>query len=202
MNPAAGQPIAHLFWRWVFATSWGWLLGFVFLMLGAIAVDLLVGAEGAQFYLGLGMGAGIGYAQVRVTRVLQISNAWGWASVVGMAAPFAASDILRAIWPGLPYMYSLWVSAACGGLLVGLLQRPMLRPHALSINWWVPASMAGWTLAAATPLLYGTRPGVGVGGALISVIAIPLGGVILGVVTGGTLVWLLRRTPLNGPGHR
>jgi len=195
MNSAVGEAIPHVFRRWVFATSWGWLLGFAFLMLGAVAADLLLGAERAQFYLGLGMGAGTGYAQVRVTRLLQIGNAWGWASVVGMAAPFVASDILRALWPGLPYMYSLWVSAACGGLLVGLLQRPMLRPPALRSNWWVPASMAGWMLAATTPLLYGTRPGVGVGGALINVIAIPLGGLILGVVTGGTLVWLLRRAP-------
>lgn len=141
------------------------------------------------------MALGVRHAQVRVTRVLQIGNAWGWASVVGMAVPFVASDILRAIWPGLPYMYSLWVSAACGGLLVGLLQRPMLRPHAISIKWWVPASMAGWMLAAATPLLYGTRAGVGVAAALINVIAIPVGGVILGIVTGGTLVRLLRRAP-------
>ena len=198
MNSAVGEAIPHLFRRWVFATSWGWLLGFAFLMLGAVAADLLMGAERAQFYLGLGMGAGIGYAQVRVTtRVLQIGNAWGWASVVGMAVPFVASDILRATWPGLSYLYSLWLSAACGGLLVGLLQRPMLRPHAPSAYRWIPASMAGWMLAATTPFLYGTVPGLGagVGAALINVAAIPLGGVILGVVTGGTLVWLLRRAP-------
>lgn len=198
MNPAVGEAIPHLFRRWVFATSWGWLLGFAFLMLGAVAADLLFGAERAQFYLGLGMGAGIGYAQVRVTtRLLQIGKAWGWASVVGMAAPFVASDLLRAAWPGLSYLYSLWLSATCGGLLVGLLQRPLLRPHAPSAYWWIPASMAGWMLAAATPFLYGTVPGLGtgVGAALINVAAIPLGGVILGVVTGGTLVWLLRRAP-------
>lgn len=90
-------------------------------------------------------------------------------------------------------MYALWLSAAGGGLLVGLLQRPMLRPHSPRANWWVPASFAGWLLAAATPLLYGTVPGMGpgFGTALLSVVAIPLGGVILGVVTGGTLYWLL-----------
>lgn len=198
MNSQATEPTPHLFGRWVFATSWGWLLGFVFIMIGGIAADLLLSAERAQFFLGLGMGAGIGYAQVRVTaRFLRIGNAWGWASVVGMGAPFVASDILRTIWPGLSYMYTLWLSAACGGLLVGLLQRPMLRPHSPRANWWVLASLAGWMLAAATPLLYGTVPGVGpgVGAALINVAAIPLGGVILGVVTGAILFWLLRHSP-------
>jgi len=182
----------RLFGRWVFATSWGWLLGFVFMMIGGIAADLLLSAERSQFFLGLGMGAGIGYAQVRVTaRFLGITNSWAWASVIGMGAPFVASDIVRGVWTGLPYLYSLWLSAACGGLFVGLLQRPMLRPHSPRANWWVPASIAGWTLAAATPLLYGTLPG-GAVGALINVAAIPLGGLILGVVTGGTLVWMLR----------
>jgi len=196
MNSQTSEPTAHLFGRWVFATSWGWLLGFVFIMIGGIAADVLLSAERAQFFLGLGMGAGIGYAQVRVTaRFLRIGNAWGWACVVGMAAPFVASDIVRAFWPGLSYMYSLWLSAACGGLLVGLLQRPMLRPHSPRANWWVPASMAGWMLAGATPLLFGTLPGIvsGVAEAVINVIAIPLGGVILGVVTGSTLVRMLRQ---------
>ncbi len=102
MNFQMSEPTAHLFGRWVFATSWGWLLGFVFIMIGGIAADVLLSAERAQFFLGLGMGAGIGYAQVRVTaRYLGIGNAWGWACVVGMAAPFVASDILRAFWPDL-----------------------------------------------------------------------------------------------------
>lgn len=195
MSSDVAKDTPRLFGRWLFATSWGWLLGFAFIMIGGIAADLLMGAERAQFFLGLGMGAGIGYAQVRVTaRFLGITNLWGWASVVGMGAPFVVSDIVRGVWPGLSYLYSLWLSAACGGLLVGLLQRPMLRPHTPRANWWVPASMAGWMLAAATPLLYSTLPGVapGAGTALINVVAIPLGGVILGVVTGGTLVWILR----------
>jgi len=195
MSSEAGESTSRLFARWVVATSWGWLLGFVFLMVGAIAADVLMGLERAQFFLGLGMGTGIGYAQVRVTRpFLRISSAWGWASVVGMGAPFVVSDVIRAIWPGVSYMYALWLSAAFGGLLVGLLQWPMLRPRAPRAIWWVPASTAGWMLAAATPLLYGTVPGLapGAGAALINVVAIPLGGVILGTVTGGTLVWLLR----------
>jgi uncharacterized protein YeaO (DUF488 family) len=35
----------RLFGRWVFATTWGWLLGFVFLIAGAVAADILVGAD-------------------------------------------------------------------------------------------------------------------------------------------------------------
>lgn len=195
MKTDDGKNSRRLFWRWVFATFWGWLLGFAFMMLGAIAADILIGAENAQFFLGLGMGAGIGYAQVRVTGPhLGISNVWGWACVVGMGAPFIASDIIRGLWPGLSYMYSIWFSAASGGVLVGLLQRRLLGALTRKANWWVPATMAGWMLAGVTPFFYGSVPGVASGAAagVINLLAILVGGAILGAVTGGTLTWLLR----------
>jgi len=184
----------RLFRRWVLANTVGWLLGFVFIMVGAIGADV-IGIEHAQFFIGIGMGAGVGYAQMRVaTPAFGAPLWWGWATVLGVGAAFVLSDVVRAFWSGIPYLSMLWLSAACGGLLVGLLQRPLLRPHSVRANWWVLGCVAGWALAAATVLLYGTVSGGSPSAwlALISVAAIPLGGVVLGVVTGGMLLWTLR----------
>jgi hypothetical protein len=198
MGFEADRSNSHLFGRWILANFLGWLLGFVFIFLGLVFASLM-GVERAQFYFGIAMGAGIGYAQVRaVGRQLSLGNWWGWASVVGMGAPFVVSDIVRAVWSGLPYLLSLSLSVACGGLLVGLLQRRLLRLHSTRSNWWVPASVAAWTLAAATVYFYGAVPGVsgsGTWSALINLAAILLGGPILGAVTGGTLLWMLRYRP-------
>jgi len=198
MDTASAVDARRLLARWVFATFWGWLLGFVFMMAGAITADLAMGAERAQFFIGLGMGAGIGYAQARVTsQFLGIGDRWGWLTVAGMGAPFIMADLLRIAGIGLPFFPSIWLCASCGGLLVGLLQHPLLRRHGSRARWWVAASLAGWLLAGATPLLYGTLLGIGPGAvaAVINIGAILLGGAVLGVVTGATLVWVLPAEP-------
>lgn len=182
----------RLFGRWVLATSAGWLLGFVFIMLGAILADLM-GVEDAQFFVGIGMGTGIGYGQLRwVGPRIGATNRWVGASAIGMGAPFVISDIVHAVWS--EFSFSLPLTVALGGLLIGLLQERLLRPHSRRAEWWVPACIAGWTLAAATVALGGVFPPGG-WHALFSLGAILLGGVVLAVVTGGALVWLLRTAP-------
>jgi hypothetical protein len=179
------------FGRWVLATFGGWVLGVIVIVL-LEAIGEVVHA-GNQFALGIGMGSSIGYAQWRGARKwFAPSSEWMWASVVGMGAPFVLSDLVGA-WRGDAAMvFLVGFSAAPGGLLVGLWQRRLLRCHSARANWWVPASMAGWMLAAALPLalmVHGhPRSSLelwrNLGG-------FALGGVTLGVVTGGALVWLL-----------
>jgi len=177
-----------LFRRWLWANFVGWLLGFVFLMIGAMSMAVLLGLENVQYYLGIGMGAGIGWAQTRAAVPLLGAPArWGWACVVGMGVPFVLSDVVRGVWGGLEYIPALYLNVAVGGLLVGLLQRPMLRAYGGRSGWWVPACVVGWVLAAATVPFFGFSGGWR---ALIAVAAILAGGVILGAVTGGALVWM------------
>lgn len=180
------------FRRWTLATSAGWLLGFVFSLVGAVLADI-AGVEDAQFFVGIGMGTGIGYGQLRWAGPrFGATNRWVAASAVGMGVPFVASDVLHAIWS--QWSFSLPLSVVLGGLLVGLLQGQLLRTHSRRAHWWVPACIAGWTLAAATVGLSSMFPP---GGwlALFSLIAILCGGVVLAVLTGGALLWLLRSWP-------
>jgi len=182
----------RFFGRWVLATFGGWLLGVVVIVLLA-GIGELVHLGGNQCAVGIGMGWSIGCVQWRIARKwFGSSSEWMWASVVGMGTPFVLSDLFGA-WGhgGHAGMLSLvgLVNAALGGLLVGLWQRRTLRSHSARANWWVPACIAGWMLAAVLPpALIGSRPGPH----WSNLVGIALGGVVLGVVSGGALVWVLR----------
>lgn len=171
-----------IFSRWVRATFLGWLIGFVLVIVGALAWDL-IGLQ-AQFMVGVGMGAGVGYMQGRVAREwlgaggqwLGTSKPWLWSSIIGMGLPFVLWDLLA--WTAIPF--SLGLCVALGGLLTGLLQARLLRPRSGAAGWWPLASLAGWTLGT----------GAGVDALILGVIL--LGGLVLGIVTGGTLVRMHR----------
>ncbi len=194
MDTEKVKPDLRFFTRWVRGTFAGWLLGFVFIILAAIAGDLIGMGQGeSQFIVGIGMGAGVGYAQGRVARQW-FGATWRWtsASVIGMGVPFVASDLASAVWS--EFSFSLPLVVVIGGLLVGLLQRRILCSHSDRANWWVPACVAGWTLAAGTAAVSGVLPSGPSDPWLVilNVGVILLGGVVLGVVTGGALVWMLR----------
>lgn len=178
------------FSRWVLATFGGWLLGVVVILLLA-GIGEVVGV-GDQFSLGIGMGWSVGYAQWRVARKwFGASSQWMWASVGGMGTPFVLSDLVGARWSDAPFL--LLLNVALGGLLVGLWQRRTLQSRSVRANWWIAASIAGWMSAASLAVLIG-RPGHPRSSLelWLNFGAIALGGVALGVITGGALVWLLR----------
>ena len=178
----------HFFTRWVRATFLGYLLGFVLILLGGIVGDLL-GLPGSDFIVGIGMGLGVGYAQGRMARPwLGKTMHWMWATVIGLGRLFLAEDLVAAAWSEFDSLHSLQLDVAIGGLLVGLMQRRILRSHCSRANWWVPASVAGWALAASTASVTFS----GDWDAILNLGMILMGGVVLGVVTGGVLLWLLR----------
>jgi hypothetical protein len=75
------------------------------------------------------------------------------------------------------------VVGALGGAVTGILQWLVLRAQVSRAGWWVLASTVGWGLG-----MVGTRA--------FEVLAIfggLVGGAVLGAVTGGALVWLLRQ---------
>jgi hypothetical protein len=100
-----------------------------------------------------------------------------------------------------------WTSLGIiGGLLSGLLQMPLLKPHFAKAGWWIAASSAGWglcLLAASTILALVTLMSSSVAGspiiaaAVLTGLAFFVGGLLfsitLGVVTGGGLLWIAKR---------
>lgn len=182
-----------LFRRWVRATSAGWLLGLAILIVLAVLGDMLSGLApaNAQYMVGVGIGAGVGYMQGRVLSPwLERPNRWILASTVGMGALFVAHDIIGATGFGFPF--SLPVYVLVGAVLAGSWQRSLLRHVSERANWWVPVSVVGWALPAAGVALSDFQRS-GFVGDVAGLVAIFFGGVLLGVASGRPLVWILRR---------
>lgn len=169
--------------RWIRATFLGWMLGFVL----AIALVLLaegVGLPALQFPLALGMGTGVGLVQARlVSPYIGARAPWVLACALGLAAPFVLWDAAGLL--GLNVRYSLAACVALGGLSAGVLQWRILRAVSARAVWWIPASAAGWLLAASLVLVSDrfVRPPAfaGLTGALVYVLVLLAGGAVLGV---------------------
>jgi hypothetical protein len=82
----------------------------------------------------------------------------------------------------------------CGGLLAGVLEERLLGRRFARTTWWIPASVAGWTLAALTVALFALLPR-NPWLAFAALGAILLGGGVLGLVTGAALERLQRSHP-------
>jgi len=182
MTSDSGARRRPLLLRWVIASTLGWLLGFFLVILLALSWDGL-GIGVVQFMVGVGMGAGVGLMQGRIAREwLGSVRPWFWATTLGLGIPFVLADLLSAV---VPFSLGMWIGA--GALLVGVLQARLLRPHGVRAVWWVPASAAGW-LIAASPTAFEVG-GLGLIGTVL------VGGAALGLVTGLPLDAALRQAP-------
>jgi len=95
-----------LFWRWVKVSTAGWLLGLVIVIALSLLWEVFGGS--AQFMVGIGIGAGVGFAQGRVlSGWIGSYRPWMLASTLGMGAPFVAGDGLQAAGVSFPYSLPL-----------------------------------------------------------------------------------------------
>lgn len=190
MSTVSKQPERSPFARWVRATTVGWLLGLALVVVLAMVWNM-IGGE-AQFMVGVGMGAGVGYMQARVVGAwVDSTRQWLWMSIIGMGFPFVLWDFGAVA--GIEAFFSLPRCVLVGGLLVGVLQQRLLRLRFERASWWIPACVVGWGLPAGMIALGDSSllPGPL---SLLSFIAIFFGGLILGAVTGRALVWISRRS--------
>lgn len=186
----------HFFRRWILATFGGWILGVVVIILLAEALESV--HIGEQSPVGIGMGLSIGFTQWRVARKWFSTNSqWMWATLVGMGTPFLLSDVFG-IWTERSMVMLILLNVAVGSLIVGLWQRRILQPHSAKATQWIPACIIGWMLVAAAPplLVVAGHPETSLA-LWRNIGAIALGGVVLGVVTAGALVWLLQPSKTN-----
>lgn len=184
----------QVFYKWVRATWTGWVLGIPFIIALALVAEA-AGIGGAQVPVGLGMGTGIGLMQARAIRSVGPKAAlWFWSCVIGLGVPFLATDIANAA--GYEVTFSLYLSVALGGLMVGILQAFILRPNLHHRVWWVTGSLVGWAMAssmvAVAESLSRIRPLRGLWGAFAFLGTVAGGGLVLGVITAVSLVRVLR----------
>jgi len=178
--------------RWVWVTSLGWFAGFVLIVALAMLWDLVGG--GAEFMVGVGMGAGVGLVQgFFLRRWIGSPVRWTVATTTGVGILFVAHDLLSALGFDAPYSLPLYMVASA--LLVSLLQRSLLASVSSRSSLWIPVSFVGWSVPAG---LIALGDAAGLPAPLPTVCSLAgmfLGGTILGVVTGPAVAAILGPRP-------
>jgi len=98
---------------WILNTLLGWTVGFVLVVLPALLIES-IGLGHMQFFVGAGMGLGVGYFQARVLKKqFGWSNHWLWITCVGLTVSFILFDFGNSfIWEMPEYNLVLGVSFA------------------------------------------------------------------------------------------
>jgi hypothetical protein len=139
-------------------------------------------------FLGIVPGIGVGILQWLVLR-RRVSGA-GWWVLASAAAGYGILAGFIGYSESLSFgtLLSLTGVVALGGAAVGTLQWLVLRGKVSRAGWWVLASTVGWglsvTMARAIPWSNDETD---------VLLALAVTGAVLGAVTGGALVWLLRQ---------
>jgi len=175
--------------QWTKFTFLGWVTGVVLILLLSAALHAL-GTEHKQFYLGFGMGAGVGWLQwLSLKKYRPVSKNWIWFSAAGMGIPFIFFDLL----PTGTVAHEISWSIVTGSLLMGLMQYSMLRKHSHKAYLWLPGNLLAWILAVITVftidftmhLQYVMKMNLLLAG--INLLLILDGGIVLGLISGLTL---------------
>ena len=209
-------------WRfgilWMLVTTVGWAIGVVLILVTTVVwvwndvmslvfahsgeaaepfIASVLGGIFAYVIIVAAPGSVLGLVQWLVLR-RQISRAGWWilASAAGLAVATGAGIVVAesTFDPiGLVNCAVLgrWVAVVVlGGAVISILQWFVLRRQVSQASWWVLANTLGWASCMALSGASIIATPVGLGPLLMSLIG---GGVVLGAVTGGALVRLLRQ---------
>ena len=193
MNASMAQPQAFqrgALIRWILATAIGWSVGFAVCeaIHGFLAfLDSLAHCFGGGFGGGLAgvvIGLGVGTAQrIVLPRMPLQTRYWIWASAAGFGIGKGVANGLMGIVPG-PAGYFL--AGAVIGATAGLAQWLAMKRHDPATASWIITTSLGWAI------------GWYIGSLLNRILAAPeviglaLGATLAGVITGLSMLRLLR----------
>lgn len=193
---------------WVFFSAVGWPIGFMMGFLAGFApIELIahtpLGEGLASCVHAIVLGAVVGILQWVVLRErVPGAGRWVWASTAGLAVAggvggavvMAGANAKLGEGGSLAAVVGYTLVGALGGAVTGMLQRPVLRRQVSRSGWWVLASTVGWGLGMA---VFGIGEYASGAFGIMEAAGVLFGwlvpGVVLGAVTGGALVWLLRQ---------
>ena len=189
--------------RWVLLTIAGWAIGFPLGFVLVAVAGLIIGVHEGSILLKLGLDNAAAFIVVvavvslmqwlALRRVVQRAGFWVLASIIGFTISSSIHGVVCHVY-GYPddlgplgaQVWTLFF--ILGGTLTGLLQQRILRHQVRRSGWWVPASAAGWGLVVI---------GFGIVSKILGVRLQVVGEIassgLLGIVTGVTLIWLLRQ---------
>jgi hypothetical protein len=174
---------------WTLATAGGMLLGFLPTILLVNVLDLIV----AQIAVPVLAGTVIGFAQWFVLRrYITASSTWDWADGLSWAAGYILGLFVIQVLPGT--VFAAFIGYFLFGIIVALLQWPVLRREIPQIFTWLIASAVAWALgywASQAVLSLITDPVIepAVGTTVIAITS----GLVAGAITGIALIWIVRK---------
>jgi len=210
MNTDRLQPGRGFMVRWVVASAIGLFVGFT------IYFMLVVGFTPEQGFIlktlisavsGVILGTAVGGAQLFVLRnEVSGMNRWMVANLIGgVVGGVLAFPVADAVGDAMGFNMAVFAGSIVLGLSLGLAQMVILREHLSGSGWWVLAHAAGiplgWALGRGLgESVYNLVVG-GVGESTAQIVARLITVILFfggyGVITGGILVRVLNRNPIN-----
>lgn len=183
-----------LWLSWTVATAGGMLLGFLPTVLLVNVLNLGL----AQIVVPVLAGATIGFAQwIVLRRYVTAGSNWELADGISWAAGYVLGLLLIQTLPSTIFIE--FIGYLLFGVIVALVQWPVLRREIPNLFVWIVASSLGWaagfwTSQAVLPLFFNDpviEPAVST-----TVIAVT-SGLVAGIITGIALIWIVRKPELT-----
>ena len=174
---------------WTLATAGGMLLGFLptILLVDVLSLGL------AQIAVPVLAGTAIGFAQWLVLRrYVTASTRWDWTDGISWAAGYILGLLLIQLLPSA--VFAAFIGYFVFGVIVALVQWPVLRREIPQVLTWLVASALAWAVGywvSRAVLSLFTNPMIEpvVGTTVIAVTS----GLVAGAITGVALIWIVRK---------
>lgn len=177
--------------KWILLNFMGWFVG-VFFIIALSGVLDSIGIEHMQFYVGAGMGTGIGLIQWWLMKDdLKIRFNWVLTSILVLTTPFVVFDFVIK-----DDATRLLPSVIIGSLLLGGAHYYLLKSKVKSAIIWWPLSSIGWIFSVLAVASVNYTKYVSDSNLILfflNLFLILSGGVILGISTGIAMKNILKR---------
>jgi hypothetical protein len=178
-----------LWLSWTLATAGGMLLGF----LPSIPLVNLLDLGFAQIAVPVLAGTVIGFAQWLVLRrYLTATSQWAWADGISWAVGYILGLFLIQVLPST--VFAAFIGYFLFGVIVALVQWPVLRREVPDVVTWIVASALAWAagywVSQAVLSLF-TDPAIAP--AVSTTVIAVTSGLVAGAITGLALVWIVRK---------
>jgi hypothetical protein len=174
---------------WTFATAGGMLLGFLPTILLVNVLDLGL----AQIAVPVLAGTVIGFAQWLVLRrYITASTRWDWTDGISWAAGYVLGLLLIQLLPST--VFAAFIGYFLFGIIVALVQWPVLRREIPQVLTWLAASALAWALgywASQAVLSLFTDPLISP--AVSTTVIAVTSGLVAGAITGLALISIVRK---------
>ena len=177
---------------WTLATAGGMLLGFLPTILLIDVLDLGL----ARIAVPVLAGTVIGFAQWLVLRrYVTRTTRWDWTDGITWAAGYVLALFLIQSLPST--VFAVFIGYFLFGLIVALVQWPVLRREIPQIFTWLLASALAWAIGywisqAVLSLFTDPLLAPALGTAVIAIAS----GLVAGAITGIALIWIVRKPEL------